>query len=225
MKINVILADDHPTLIAGVRHELGNIQTIQIAGTAENSTQIVELLESAPCDVLVTDYAMPGGKYGDGMGLLTFLRRRYPTVKIIVFTASLNAATVREMKKLGVKSVLGKIDDPAHLISAIHAVYSGAAYYSPSALADELQAYDGRAVGETKKELSVRESEVMRLYSDGKTINEIAEQLHRSKQTVSSQKNAAMRKLGVERDADLFKFVFEMNQLKSPRSLGESDES
>jgi two-component system capsular synthesis response regulator RcsB len=51
--------------------------------------------------------------------------------------------------------------------------------------------------------------EVVRLYVSGASINEIAEQLNRSKQTISTQKTSAMRKLGIERDADLFRFAYE----------------
>jgi two-component system capsular synthesis response regulator RcsB len=57
--------------------------------------------------------------------------------------------------------------------------------------------------------LTKREFEVVRLFASGLSINEIASQLHRTKQTISSQKASAMRKLGITRDADLFRYAFE----------------
>ncbi|MCI0152150.1 response regulator transcription factor [Paraburkholderia sediminicola] len=210
MKINLVLADDHPALIAGIKYELAGIRTLEVVGTAQNSTEIVELLSRVPCDILITDYAMPRGEYGDGIALLSFLRRRYPDLKIIVFTTIDNPAMVHEMSKLGIKSVLNKVDDVGHLISAIHAVYAGAAYFSPSASAQRAHAQTGRADTESTRQLTKRETEVVRLYVSGQSIKEIAEQLHRTKQTVSSQKMSAMRKLGIERDADLFRFAYEM---------------
>ncbi|MEA9982701.1 LuxR C-terminal-related transcriptional regulator, partial [Herbaspirillum sp. RTI4] len=61
--------------------------------------------------------------------------------------------------------------------------------------------------------LTPRELEVVRLFVAGMTVNEIAGHVHRSKQTISSQKNTAMKKLGIERDADLFKYALEFGFL------------
>ncbi|MFL9998839.1 response regulator transcription factor [Paraburkholderia sediminicola] len=219
MKINLILADDHPALIAGIKYELSTIRTLEVVGVASNSTAIVDLLSRVPCDILVTDYTMPGGEFGDGITLLSFLLRRYPDLKIIVFTTIDNPAMVREMSKIGIRSVLNKVDDTGHLISAIHAVYAGTTYFSPNTTARFSSAVSGRAHNNTQQ-LTRREAEVMRLYVSGQSINEIAEQLHRSKQTVSAQKMNAMRKLGIERDADLFRFVYEMDAAASD---GQSD--
>ncbi|KVH48400.1 response regulator transcription factor [Burkholderia diffusa] len=217
VKINVVLADDHPVLLRGIIHELSGVTTLNIAGTANNSTTLIDLLGNAPTDVLVTDYSMPGGEYGDGMQLISFLRRRFPDLKIIVFTAIANAALAAEMLKLGVRAVLSKLDDVSHLISAIHAVQTGARYVSPSLDAMQ-QANAGPVSAGTHPELTKREAEVIRLYVSGMSIDEIAAQLHRTKQTVSAQKKSAMRKLGIERDAQLFLYVYETGLVSQSQS-------
>ena len=178
---------------------------MQVVGTASNSTEIVDLLARMPCDILITDYAMPGGQFGDGISLLSFLRRRFPALNIIVFTMLDNPAITREMSNLGIKAVLSKGDDLHHRIAAIEAVKRGAAYFSPGTLASGTRADQSGASTLTK-----RETEVVRLFVAGSTVKEISEQLHRSKQTVSAQKISAMRKLGVERDADLFRCAQEL---------------
>ncbi|WP_198351404.1 LuxR C-terminal-related transcriptional regulator, partial [Burkholderia ubonensis] len=63
--------------------------------------------------------------------------------------------------------------------------------------------------------LSQRESEIVRLFRDGYKVSEIAEKLHRSKKTISAQKLAAMRKLGIARDADLIKFEGDLGAEKT----------
>lgn len=207
MKIRILLADDHPALLSGIQHDLATITTLEVVGVARDSGELVELLQHNPCDVLVTDYAMPGGTYGDGMTFISYLRRSYPALKIVVFTTLDSPAIVQELAKLGVNSVLGKVNETSHLISAIHAVHAGARYF-PSQTSHPGAASSGGNNG-GKLELTKRELEVVRLYVSGQSINEIAEQLHRSKQTISSQKTSAMRKLGIERDADLFRFAYE----------------
>jgi two-component system capsular synthesis response regulator RcsB len=210
MKIRLVLADDHPAVLTGIKHELAALPTLEIVGTAADSGELVELLNTAECDVLVTDYAMPGGKYGDGIALLAYLRRTYPNLKIAVFTTIENPAIVQEIAKLGVQSVLSKTYDTSHLISAIHAVYAGATYFrSPSRTSDGVPAQHALATDGRTRTLTKREIEVVRLFVSGMSINEIAEQLNRTKQTISSQKIRAMRKLGIDRDADLFRFAYE----------------
>ena len=144
------------------------------------------------------------------MTLLAYLRRTYPELKIIVFTTIENPALAQEIAKLGVHAVLGKSHDTSHLISAVHAVYAGATYFRSASRAPE-GALPNTSVnpGIQARNLSPREMEVVRLYVSGMSINEIAERLHRTEQTISSQKTRAMRKLGIDRDADLFRFAYE----------------
>jgi two-component system capsular synthesis response regulator RcsB len=206
-RIRLVLADDHPALIAGIKHELSAVPTLDIVGTASNSTQIIEVLDSVQCDILITDYAMPGGEYGDGIMLLSFLRRRYPDLKIIVFTTLGNPGIVRAITKLGIQAVLNKVDDVGHLVTAIYAVRSGAVYRSPGAGSTAAQLSTANAG--TAKQLTRREVEIVRLYVSGMSINEIADKFSRSKQTISSQKTSAMRKLGIQREAELHRYAYE----------------
>ncbi|AJX34741.1 response regulator transcription factor [Burkholderia oklahomensis] len=210
MKIDLIVADDHPALIAGIEHALSGSSAIRVAGTASNSTELVDLLACEPCDILITDYAMPGGSHGDGLGLISFLRRHYPDLKIIVFTAIDNPALIASMARLGVRAVVNKMDHIDNLIASVQAVYAGATYIPADvdAFVSSRMADDGQALS-IERQLSARELEIVRLYVSGLSVNEIAAYLHRSKQAVSTQKMNAMRKLGIERDASLFRFAYE----------------
>jgi two-component system, NarL family, captular synthesis response regulator RcsB len=227
MTIHVILGDDHPALVAGVAHVLSTVSTIKVVGTARDSTGIVEQLERSPCDVLVTDYSMPGGKYGDGLAFIGFLRRQYPKLKIIVFTMIDNSALVSEIEKLGVSSVVNKGGDIDGLVSAISTVYSGGTYFPAVDPAKQLQSDVDRKNGRPK--LSKRETEIVHLIASGLSVSEISEKLHRTKQTISSQKISAMRKLGIERDVELFRFAYETGLMGASQApafepdQGESD--
>lgn len=209
MKIRIVLADDHPALLAGVLHELSAVPALSIVGTAKDSGELVAVLETTACDVLVTDYAMPGGAYGDGLIFLGYLRRAWPELKIIVFTTIENPAIVKEVAKLGVQSVMSKSHPTRDLISAIHAVEAGAMYF-PAGFRTVASSSHNGLMNERTQTLSTREMEVVRLFVSGMSVNEIAEQLRRSKQTISSQKTRAMRKIGVDRDADLFRYAYEV---------------
>ncbi len=208
-KIKVMLADDHPGMVAGVQHALAEVATISLVGAAANSTELVALLDRVPCDVVVSDYSMPAGDFGDGASLFGLLQRRYPQLKLVVLTMLDNAAVMHTLVTLGIGGIVSKSDALAHLIPAIHAAHTGGKYYSPSAN-KVIQGIDWNRRGRNAESvLSRRESEVVRLYASGLTINEIAERLHRSKKTISTQKAKAMEKLGIEREVDLFRYAME----------------
>lgn len=213
--INVLIADDHPAILLGIASILEKTPSIYLVGQAKNSSELVEVLEHQACSVLVTDYAMPGGDYGDGAAMLALLARRFPELRLVVMTTMDNAPVLRTLLAQGVRSIISKSDDLTHLVPAIHAAFSGGRHFSP-AVQRVLQTLEMNAVADaTRPLLSQREAEVVRLFVSGLTVNEIAAQLSRSKQTVSTQKASAMRKLGIQRDADLYKYALEIGMVSS----------
>jgi two-component system, NarL family, captular synthesis response regulator RcsB len=217
MKIRVILADDHPMLTAGLKHILSGTSTIEVVGVARDSGEIVDQLDSVACDVLITDYSMPGGRYGDGLAFLSFIRRRYPNLKIVVFTMIDNPPLTTEIARMGVRGVVNKGGNIDLLVAAVHAVVAGDTFFPETTDSRQLEAKVARE--RERPALTKREMEVVRLLASGLTVSEISQQLHRSKQTISTQKNTAMRKLGIERDADLYRFIFESGQGALPKPL------
>ncbi|CAI8699030.1 MULTISPECIES: response regulator [Burkholderia] len=203
--VRVMVADDHPSSALGMSQALAGSSTIKLLGTVSNSTDLVAMLDVQQSDVLVVDYVMPGGKYGDGLALLSFLQRRYPALHLVTITMIDNPSVLRAIQRQGVGCILSKSDAISHLVGAVHAAYVGANYLSPFVK----QLLEGTETSPGTRTLTAREIEVVRLYGAGLTVGEIAVQLHRSKQTISSQKSSAMKKLGIVRDADLIRYASE----------------
>ncbi|GAB3626054.1 DNA-binding response regulator [Pandoraea terrae] len=207
MTINVLVADDHPIVRYGIRRLLEENEIINLVGEASDSTELVGMLGDKPCDILVTDFSMPGGQFKDGLFLIGYVRRYFPHVKIIVVTMLENLAILRGILKLGVHSILSKLDEQSHIAEIVCVVADGSRYI-PAGLACRLNdANAEEAWGPDVPKLSGREVEVVRLFVSGMTISEIAVKLNRSVKTVSSQKTNAMRKLGLERDVDLYHYA------------------
>ena len=203
--VRVMVADDHPSSALGMSQALAGSSTIKLLGTVSNSTDLVAMLDEQQSDVLVVDYVMPGGKYGDGLTLLSFLQRRYPALHLVTITMIDNPSVLHAIQRQGVGCILSKSDAISHLVGAVHAAYVGANYLSPFVK----QLLEGTEKSTGTRALTAREIEVVRLYGAGMTVGEIAIQLHRSKQTISSQKSSAMKKLGIVRDADLVRYASE----------------
>jgi len=203
--VRVMVADDHPSSAIGMSQALADSSTIRLVGSVSNSTDLVAALDEQPSDVLVVDYVMPGGKFGDGLVLLSFLQRRYPALRLVTITMIDNPSVLLAIRKQGVGCILSKSDAISHLVGAVHAAFVGANYLSPHIK----QLLESTGTSPSARPLTTREIEVVRLFSAGYTVGEIATQLHRSKQTISSQKTSAMKKLGIVRDADLIRYADE----------------
>ncbi|MBW0448771.1 response regulator [Paraburkholderia phenoliruptrix] len=205
--VKVVIADDHPVILFGAEQALLKFPGIQVVARARQSTELIKMLQTTACDVLVTDLAMPGGQFGDGLPLIGYLRRNFPNLPIVVLTMLENAALLQRLRELGVTSVVNKSDDLSHIGLAVQHVSRHLEYLSPSVKAslDALRMNAGGRSDEVM--LSRRELEVVRLFVSGMTIKEISEQLNRSIKTISTQKNTAMRKLGIDRDSELFQYA------------------
>lgn len=202
--IRVIVADDHPVIRMGIELELDRVPGMRVVGSARDSTELVALL-AEPCDVLVTDYAMPGGEHGDGLALLAYIAAQFPALPIVVVTAIDKPALVRTLLSRGIVDIVSKADAMTHIVPAVQAAFVRRRYHSPTiaAIVASLAGADPLA------KLSPREAEVMALFVAGLSISDIADRLQRSKQTVSTQKVNAMAKLGVDNEAELFAYVAE----------------
>ncbi|BET11495.1 LuxR C-terminal-related transcriptional regulator [Pandoraea sputorum] len=213
-RIRVAIADHHPVVVAGLEHELGKRPSLEVLGTARHVAEIVDVLNRTSCDVLVIDHTMPGGKYGDGLSLLATLRRMFPCVRILVFAME-NAAISQQITDLGVASTLCKSREIDDVITAIHATHNGLRLMRRTTA--RRPPADCRATL-----LSQREVQVLRLYVSGMSITEIAAKLHRTKQTISAQKRNAMRKLGIDSDAQLYQCALHA-ELPNPDARADAD--
>lgn len=202
MNIRIVIADDHPVILAGVREALGAEPGIEVVAGAEDSTALVDALSRSAVDVAVTDFSMPGGQYGDGVALLGFLRRRFPQVPLVVLTAVGGAQVLASIESAGASAIVAKADPTAELVQAIHAAAQGQHYHST-----DIRRQLERIARAGQVALTKREAEVLRLFAEGLSQTEIARQLQRSRQTISTQKSSAMRKLGLERSADIFEYA------------------
>lgn len=222
-RVRVVVADDHPVILLGARHALDRFPDIEVVAEARDSTDIIDALGTRPVDVLVTDLAMPGGRYGDGLPLVGYVRRHFPAVPIVVLTMLENPALMSRLREMGVTAVVNKADDLLHIGLAIRYAVQGIAYSSPSVRAtfDTLRA---NAAEQGDARLSPREIEVVRLFVSGLTVKEIADRLNRSIKTISTQKSTALRKLGLARDSELFQYAHASGLTTRPFAADAGDE-
>ena len=207
--IQLVIADDHPGVVAAVRHLVSAVNGFEVVGEASNADELLAMLGRVRCDIAITDYAMPGSRYGDGIILLEFLARRHPDLRVMVLTMLETRALMSNILRAGIKVIVSKSDEPQHILEGMHAALNDRIYLSPHLDAKLIRRTPERGCAETDPiaKLGKRELEVLRMYVTGKTVSAIAVQLNRSVKTISAQKQTAMRKLKLETEAALFDFA------------------
>ncbi|VVO29425.1 Transcriptional regulatory protein RcsB [Pseudomonas fluorescens] len=205
--MRVIIADDHPVVRIGMRMLVDLNRTCVVVGEAEGPDSLLSLLYTTPCDLLITDFCMPGNLQADGLKMLSRVRRSYPTMPIILVTMFANVTTLRAAFALGVVAIIDKSASAKELPLAIKSVGEGRGYISESLRTAMLQA-DARGQSSSAV-LSAKEHEVVRMLASGMTVSEIAGYFKRSVSTISKQKSMAMQRLGISTDVDLFAYARE----------------
>ncbi len=206
MRLRIILADDHPVVRIGARALIESSGVGEVTAEANNPDELLHALEDHPCDVLVTDFAMPGGQQPDGFAMLGLIRRRHPDLPILMLSMANNLGILRMAVSAGVLGLIDKASSLDELPQALQTVHRGAPYVSRG-LKERIAELGSESVAAGGKQPSPREIEVLRLLASGLSVTEIAAQLSRSVTTISRQKGDAMRKLGISNDAELFEFL------------------
>lgn len=90
-RIRLAVADDHPLVVLAIERLIANVQNIEIVCRAQDSTELVEALEEQPCDVVIMDFNMPGGGYGDGIDLIKYIVEHHPQAAIVSLSMTTDA--------------------------------------------------------------------------------------------------------------------------------------
>ncbi|WP_207864204.1 response regulator [Pseudomonas sp. 58(2021)] len=210
-KLNVVIADDHPIVLLGVRELIERDERFNVVGEAVGSNELIELLKHQSVDLVITDFNMPADSpYGDGLKLVEYLRRHFPDVKVLVLTMISSPLILTRLHELGVVGVIQKSQLHEEVQLALLAVAQGRPFNSAKPAPTCVRA-PNVALDERLSRLSPKEFEILRMFIAGQSVTAIARSLSRSAKTISTQKIAAMRKLDVSSDQDLLTYCLENN--------------
>ncbi|KAB0674383.1 response regulator [Aeromonas veronii] len=206
MSFKIILADDHPLILTGIRSLIDQITPhCEVIAEAYQVSDLLNLLQQHDCDLLITDFSMPGDTRSDGMVMIQQLRRDYPNLPIIVLTQIQNSAILQSLIQVGVKGLILKKSVINELADAIRQILLGHRYIGPAV--QMLLASAGISGQSSNNLLTPKESEVVRLLASGMSVTQVANYLHRSVKTISTQKKSAMTRLGISSDSALFDYA------------------
>jgi two-component system invasion response regulator UvrY len=202
--IQILIVDDHAILRRGLKEILEReFRDVSIggAGTAE---QALTQLDSEKWDLVILDITMPGRS---GVDVLRNLKALRPKLPVLVLSMHPEDQYGKRVLKAGASGYMNKESAPDELIKAVRTLLCGGRYVSPT-LAETLAVDLGRDDGTPAHErLSDREFEVLRKMASGKTVGQIAQELHLSVPTVSTYRARILEKMGMSNTAELIRYA------------------
>jgi len=215
-RTRIVLADDHPLIVAGLKALLQDDPTVEIVGHAFDGQSALKLAAELKTDVMILDLSMPGM---NGVRVAQTLRGQSPNCSVLVLSVHEDRAYLRRLLELGVSGYVLKRSASEQLITAIRSVAAGGIYLDPEiagmAIGRELNAKCSSNVGQTV-ELSNREIEVLRLAAAGYSNKEVSSRLQIGVKTVETYKTRAMEKLGLDTRAELIRYAIVKGWLGGP---------
>jgi DNA-binding NarL/FixJ family response regulator len=207
--IRVLIADDHAILRRGLKEILVRELEAVICGEAEDAQQVLAQVQNHEWDLVILDITMPGRS---GLDALKDLKALRPKLPVLVLSMHPEDQYGKRILRAGASGYMNKESAPEELIKAIRKVLAGGLYVSPflaEKLAFDLSENAGRPIHEI---LSDREFEVLRMIASGKTVSQIAEELHLSVATVSTYRARILEKMNMTTTAELMHYALR-NQL------------
>lgn len=197
--IKVLLADDHPLILEGLRAALSK-RGMRIVGETGSADEVIGRFRQCRPDVLVLDLRFGHG--ATGLDVARGLLAQLPEARIVFYSQFDQDEVIREAYRLGASAYITKDQPPDVLAQAVSEAARGKTYFVP-AIAERLALLGVRGDGSPRARLEPREAEVFVQLANGFTNNEIAEQMSLSSKTIGVIAQAIREKLGVQRTAEM----------------------
>lgn len=192
MGMRILIVDDHPVTLDGLRAALSTDTSVEVVGEASSGAEAIQSVADLTPDVVFMDVRMPEM---NGIEATRVIRKEHPDVKVILFTVDESRASISEAIQAGVNGYLLKDVGVDELINAAKLAMEGKAVIHPALTQAFIE--EVRLVNRPQESpLSRREVEILQKVAYGATTKEVASQLGISPHTVKTHLERIFEKLG-----------------------------
>lgn len=212
--IDIAIFDEHKLVLEGISGLLAGISEFRVVLNCDDRNILTEKLKSIQVHVLILNMHDISVR---NLNLIVQLNISNPKLKILVVSVIDSEEIVLKTIKAGAKGFLGKDSDRNSLIEAVYTLRNGHDYYSKSITHILLNRYisslkaDDLSDNADINSLSSRQIEILKLWGESYSNQEIADRFFISVRTVESHKNHIMQKLNLKSTVDMVKFAIKNN--------------
>lgn len=202
--MQILLVDDHILIRKGLIRLLES-EGFEF-GEAGDGPQAFQEIAERNYDVVLLDISLPGQ---NGLDVLKRLKQERPLLPVLMLTMYPNEQYAVRAIACGASGYIMKDSPPKILVEAIRTVAMGRRYLTPTVqelLANEMEKGSSRGSSRHQR-LSDREFQVASMVASGKTVGQIAEEIHLSVNTISTYRSRILTKLGMKTNAELTAYM------------------
>lgn len=192
--LKVLLADDHPLVIAGIRRTLERTEDIEIVGEARTAQELIELIDRRRPQLVLTDLRMTGA---NGTECIEKIRATWPEIKVVVLSACDDRASIESALAAGASAYIVKSVEPVDIASVLRQTCGSSAVFHAAGPQQIVGRAAEPAEDATGTTLTDREQTILAAVAAGKTTAAISQDLWVSEHTVKFHLTNIYRKLGV----------------------------
>ena len=207
-KTRIVLADDHPIVLDGLRNLIRAEQDFELVGEAASGLSALKIIREQRPDVAVLDISMPEL---NGIVLSRRLAGEMPALRLLVLTLHEDRAYLNQALEAGVRGYVLKRSAVENLVQAIRAVMVGGLYIDPAIVG---RVFESKQVNKrlaarkgVAPALTDREADVLKMAALGFTNKEIASRLDVGVKSVETYKARGVEKLGLKSRAELVRYA------------------
>ncbi len=195
MMIKVLFVDDHEMVRIGVSAYLSAQSDIEVIGEADNGLKAVELAVELRPDIILMDLVMPEM---DGIEATKRIIEKWPEAKIIIVTSFLDDEKVYPALEAGATSYMLKTSKASEIARAVRSTFQGQSVLEPEVTGKMMEKLRRPKITQLHDQLTNREMEILLLMTQGKTNQEIADELYIALKTAKVHVSNILSKLAVQ---------------------------
>lgn len=203
----ILLVDDHPLMRRGQADLLHREPDFTVCGEAGTAREAMEVIAKMKPDLVLVDMGLPDK---DGLELIKDIQALHPGLPVLAMSMQDESLYAPRVLRAGGRGYVMKQEGPELLAAAIRTVLSGRVALSPRMAAKILETMVGpvgQTTGGPEAKLTDRELEVLRLFGEGWSTDEIAGRLHLSPKTVDVHRGHIKEKLGLRTTPEFTRFA------------------
>ncbi|ABS21485.1 response regulator [Bacillus cytotoxicus] len=209
--IKVLLVDDHEMVRMGVSAYLSTQPDIEVVGEAENGRKGSELALQLKPDIILMDLVMDEM---DGVEATRAIIKEWPEAKIVVVTSFLDDEKLYPVIEAGATSYLLKTSRASDIADAVRATYDGETVLEPKVTGKMMSRMRQKKEQPLHDDLTEREFEILLLIAEGKSNQEIADELFIALKTVKTHVSNILNKLNVSDRTQAVIYAFRHQLIK-----------
>lgn len=211
--VPVLVVDDHPFMIEGIKALLSESPKFKIVAETSFPEEVVELIKNQAIEILITDISMPKIS---GLELTRIVKAQFPEVKVLALSMHGDRQTISEMLEAGINGYVLKNTGKAELIEALDRISTGGMFFSQDVATELLKPLiqNKPQITEPAIKLTSREVQIVQLIANELSNAEIGEKLFISERTVETHRKNIFHKTKTKSVAGLVKFAIESGIVK-----------